>query len=463
MLCVQKRESEDKIMNQDKIKMREKLSFAMANFGNIPVMTLINGYLLIFYTNICGLSPAACATLFLIARFLDAINDPLVGFMIDHLPTRKMGHFRPTLILGTILCSANFLLLWFGPMLSTSGKLAIAYVSYILLGVLFPVMDISLNSLLPVMTEDMKERNSLSSIKGLAYVIGALVIGVAAPLILGDTSNKQGYINLVLIMTAVIFFFSIIGTMGVKERVKPQMENSYSVKELFKILSQKPVYITFLAVLLYSIGSNIVNAANTYFYTYIFEDLTLASIITLITCVTVFPATMVIGNLIGRFGKKKMYAIGLALAGLAPIIRLLDVRSIPLLIVSVLIAGIGAGFAAPLNYGIQADNTDYIEVSMGIRAEGAVASLSSFVSKCAMGIGGAIPGYLLQLAGFDSKAAVQNDDVINVIVLCVLILPAIVNVVAIVIFSKGYPITKEKLNEQTYLLREKRSKAGISE
>jgi GPH family glycoside/pentoside/hexuronide:cation symporter/glucuronide carrier protein len=450
-------------MNQDKIKMREKLSFAMANFGNIPVMTLINGYLLIFYTNICGLSPAACATLFLIARFLDAINDPLVGFMIDHLPTRKMGHFRPTLILGTILCSANFLLLWFGPMLSTSGKLAIAYVSYILLGVLFPVMDISLNSLLPVMTEDMKERNSLSSIKGLAYVIGALVIGVAAPLILGDTSNKQGYINLVLIMTAVIFFFSIIGTRGVKERVKPQMENSYSVKELFKILSQKPVYITFLAVLLYSIGSNIVNAANTYFYTYIFEDLTLASIITLITCVTVFPATMVIGNLIGRFGKKKMYAIGLALAGLAPIIRLLDVRSIPLLIVSVLIAGIGAGFAAPLNYGIQADNTDYIEVSMGIRAEGAVASLSSFVSKCAMGIGGAIPGYLLQLAGFDSKAAVQNDDVINVIVLCVLILPAIVNVVAIVIFSKGYPITKEKLNEQTYLLREKRSKAGISE
>lgn len=450
-------------MNQDKIKMREKLSFAMANFGNIPIMTLINGYLLIFYTNICGLSPAACATLFLIARFLDAINDPLVGFIIDHLPTRKMGHFRPTLILGTILCSVNFLLLWFGPMLSTSGKLAIAYVSYILLGVLFPVMDISLNSLLPVMTEDMKERNSLSSIKGLAYVIGALVIGVAAPLILGDTSNKQGYINLVLIMTAVIFFFSIIGTMGVKERVKPQMENSYSVKELFKILSQKPVYITFLAVLLYSIGSNIVNAANTYFYTYIFEDLTLASIITLITCVAVFPATMVIGNLIGRFGKKKMYAIGLALAGLAPIIRLLDVRSIPLLIVSVLIAGIGAGFAAPLNYGIQADNTDYIEVSMGIRAEGAVASLSSFVSKCAMGIGGAIPGYLLQLAGFDSKAAIQNDDVINVIVLCVLILPAIVNVVAIVIFSKGYPITKEKLNEQTYLLREKRSKAGISE
>ncbi len=97
-------------------------------------------------------------------------------------------------------------------------------------------------------------------------MIRALVIGVAAPLILGDTSNKQGYINLVLIMTAVIFFFfSIIGTMGVKRTCKTTDGEQLFCKKLFKILSQKPVYITFLAVLLYSIGSNIVNAANTYF------------------------------------------------------------------------------------------------------------------------------------------------------------------------------------------------------
>lgn len=69
-----------------------------------------------------------------------------------------------------------------------------------------------------------------------------------------------------------------------------------------------------------------------------------------------------------------MYAIGLAIAGLVPLIRLINVKSIPILIISSLITGIGSGFAAPLNYGIQADNTDYIEVKMGIRAEGAVAS-----------------------------------------------------------------------------------------
>ena len=442
-------------MGKDKIKFKEKLAYATVNFGNIPIMTIINGYLLIFYTNICGLSPAACATLVLIARILDGLNDPLVGFVIDHLPNTKFGHFRPTLIVGTILCSANFLLLWFGPMMAPSGKLAIAYVSYILLGVLFPVMDISLNSLLPVMTEDMNERNSLSSVKGLAYVVGALVVSVAAPLILGDTSNKDGYIKLILITVAVILFCSIIGTLGVKERIKPQKEKSYTIKQLFQILSQKPVYITFLVVLLYTIGNNIVSAVNTYYY--VLGNLSWAAILTLVMCVTIFPATMIVTKFIAKYGKKKMYAVGLAIVGLCPLIRLIDVKSIPILIVSSLIAGVGSGFAAPLNYGIQADNTDYVEMTMGIRAEGAVASLSSFISKCAMGIGGAIPGYMLQMAGFNAVAEVQTQSVINVIIFCLIILPAIINVVGIGIFAKAYPLTKEKLEEQTRILQERHS------
>lgn len=241
-----------------------------------------------------------------------------------------------------------------------------------------------------------------------------------------------------------------------KERIKPQKGKSYTVKELFRILSRKPVYITFLAILLYTIGSNIVSAVNTYYYTYVLGNLSWSAILTLVMCITIFPATMFVSKLIGKYGKKKMYAIGLAIAGLTPLIRLIDVRSIPILVISALITGIGSGFAAPLNYGIQADNTDYIELSMGIRAEGAIASLSSFISKCAMGIGGAIPGYLLALAGFDAAAKTQPDSVITVIILCLIGLPALVDLLAIVIFGKGYPLTKEKLEEQNRILAEKR-------
>ena len=114
--------------------MKEKISFALANLGNIPIQTILGSYLLIFYTNVIGLNPAACATLFLIARVMDALKDPFMGFLIDRLPTTKHGHFRPTLIVGTALCSLNFLLIWFAPLMATSGKLAIAYVTYLMIG-----------------------------------------------------------------------------------------------------------------------------------------------------------------------------------------------------------------------------------------------------------------------------------------------------------------------------------------
>ena len=96
----------------DKVTLKEKVCYAMVNLGNIPIQAVLGAYLLIFYTNVVGLSPASCATLFLIARIMDGLNDPFVGFVIDHLPTTKYGHFRPALIIGTVLCSINFMLLW---------------------------------------------------------------------------------------------------------------------------------------------------------------------------------------------------------------------------------------------------------------------------------------------------------------------------------------------------------------
>ena len=63
----------------DKVTMKEKISFALANLGNIPIQTILGSYLLIFYTNVIGLNPAACATLFLIARVMDALKDPFMG------------------------------------------------------------------------------------------------------------------------------------------------------------------------------------------------------------------------------------------------------------------------------------------------------------------------------------------------------------------------------------------------
>lgn len=445
----------------DKVTLKEKVSYALVNLGNIPIQTILGSYLLIFYTNVVGLSPAACATLFLIARILDAINDPFVGFAIDHIPTTRFGHFRPTLIGGTILCSLNFMLLWFGPLMATSGKLAIAYISYILIGVLFPVMDISLNSMLPVMTTDMNERNMLSSLKGFVYMLGMFGLNMIAPIIIGNTSEASGYITLILLVTAIVLVFSIVGAIGLKERVKAEPgQSKYKLKDLFLILTQRPVAVTFVSNLVYMTGTYVMNTMLAYFFTYVIEDLTLMSIVSVVQLIALLPATIVVGALIQKWGKKKSYVLGLLLIGLVPLIRLIDVTNIPILMIATAVTGFASGLCMPLSYGIQADNTDYVELNMGFHAEAAVAALSSFITKCGMGIGGAIPGYILAAVGFDSTAASQPEIVRTMIIIGTIVVPAVLSLIGAIILGTSYPLTKEKLAEQVEKMKALRSKAA---
>ncbi|MDO4648452.1 MAG: MFS transporter [Eubacteriales bacterium] len=440
----------------DKIKGKEKIAYAFANMGNIPVTMIVSSFLLIFYTNVVGISPAACATLFLIARIFDAVNDPLIGYLIDRAPRTKLGRFRTVLIVGSILCGLNYLLLWYGPLMIPVGKLAIAYISYFLLGILFPVMDISLNSLLPVMTNDEKERGTLSSIKGVVYTLTGLVLGIIAPMIIGEVSEAHGYLVLIAIVVAMIIGLSVIGALGVKERVEFEDENKYGIKELFRILTYRPVWSLFIANLLFGVANYSIMAVNAYYYTYILGNFEMYGLASLISIVGMIPGIIISAKIAEKLGKKNAYIAGLMCFGILPLIRLLGTANVPIVFASVIASNFGMGLLTPYMYSIQADNTDYVEWKSGYHAEAAVASLASFVSKFSMGIGGAIPGYLLAFVGFNEKAAVQSAATNEMLIFCAVILPAIVSVVVAVIFGVFYPLTKSKLEDMGAELKKQR-------
>lgn len=449
--------------NSREVGLWEKTAFGMANLGNIPVMVLVSSFLLIFYTNVVGLDPAACATLFLITRIIDAVNDPLIGFLLDRFPNTKYGKFRVTLIIGSVLCALNYLLLWFGPLCATSFKLGIAYISYLLLGVLFPVMDISLNSMLPVMTRNMKERSSLSMIKGTVYTLGGIAVGIVAPIVIGDASESEGYEKLILGVFVVILVFSVVGALGMKERITPTRDQKYNVKELFKILTLRPVLVVFVATLFYTIGTNIMTAVNAYFYTYVVEDFQLMSLVSLISTVLMFPGLAISAVLSNRYGKKITYIIGLLFVTVSPLLKLADITNIPLLMVSSGALSFGTGILMGQMYSILADNTDYVEFATRQRAEGAVASLNSFMSKFAMGIGGALPGYILAWAGFEETAQMQSIAVNNVLIGFTTYIPALCSLLATLIFGFLYPLTKEKLQEQMEELNRRHNSVATEE
>ena len=443
-------------MTQQKIGFGEKLSFLLANVGNFPIMTLISAYLVIFYTDIVGLNPAAIATLFILTRVFDGLNDPIMGFIIDHLPPTKMGRFRPYLLIGSIVCSLNFLMLWFGPMLASTFKLGIAYISYLLIGITFDLMDIPLNSLIPAMTDDMKQRGTLSTLKGLSLSIAGALIILPAPIIIANApSPKQGYVTVILLGTLIVVLLSIIGAIGVKERVQPAAQEKYKFKDIFRILGTSPVLITFLALLFYGMSGAAASNMQVYFATYILGD------VTMITwqqfgMALMLPTLLLSGWFTQKFGKRVIFTAGLVLNGIAPLLRLFDVHNIPLLLISTGVAGIGLGFIMSLMYGVQADNVDYVEWKKGFRAEGQLASVNSFVVKASSGIGAAIPGYILAATGYVANQT-QTAQASQGIIFATILLPGILMIMAGIVFFVGYRLSNREMiaiNEELRLRRE---------
>lgn len=446
-----------------RIRLKEKIAYFLVNIGNIPIMTLISGFLLIFYVDVAGLDPAAVGTLFITTRVLDGLNDPIMGYIVDHLPNTRWGRFRPYIVIGTVFCSLNYLLLWLGPSMAIANKLLIAYISYILIGITFDLMDVPLNSLIPVMSTGEKERATLALIKSLAYGAGGVLFTIPIiPFVLSFPTQQLGYHVVILIAVFFVLLFSTLGTAGIKERVKPITKERYKARDLLKILSLRPVIGLFLASLLGSIAGASTTATAIFYFTYVVGDAALFSIFAIMTVLLSAVGFLLAMVLIRKLGNKNIWLYGT----IATILPILPVLFLPpgetLLALAFLGASrIGAGFAGIVGYAMQADLMDYVEWKRGFRSEGAIASIFSFIVKAGMGIGAAIPGYLLAATGFVPNLYPQAPLAIFGIDFAFFGVPLILTALSLLCMLFLYPITKAVSKQVQSDLAERRKGAEM--
>ena len=131
----------NKINKSDDISIKTLSSYAAGSLGNNIIFSLINTYLLIFLTDSFGIGAAAVGTLFLVARIIDGITDPIMGVIVDNTNT-KIGKSRPYLFAVPIFISITTIMCFSTPDLSYSNKIIWMYASYILWGISFTAMDI---------------------------------------------------------------------------------------------------------------------------------------------------------------------------------------------------------------------------------------------------------------------------------------------------------------------------------
>ena len=417
---------------------KRNISYLFINIGNIPIMTLVGSFLAIYYVDVLGIDEYSVGTMFLVARIFDGINDPVIGGFIDRARGEKLSQLKKFLIAGTLICSLNYLILWIGPaVVSGNAKIIVAYISYLLLGITFPVMDISLNSMIPVLSTSAADRDTLSSIKVIGYGAGTLLIEILVPIIISFAgASKLSYIIITLAVVFVVIILSLSGTNGLntpceKRETKIANGEKNSFSAFIRVMEERNVLTVFLSGMCFYTGNAALAVSNTYYAAYCLGDMKFLAYMTAAT----YALEMFVILLVPIF--TQLFACALLTAGAGLMIRFIpwpgELAGFAALLVSSAIFGTGYGFVMILFYSIQACNVDCVFRNSKIEAEGTIAALMSMVNKIGKGIGGALPLYILgamQVGGnVYSKLSLRIIDGL---------MPALLMITGAVIFMIGY-------------------------
>ena len=204
-----------------KLTSREKYSYGIGAYGKDLACGIVYTFLMIYFTDVVGINPAFVGTLFLMARLWDAINDPIMGMIVDNTRSR-FGKFRPWIFIGTILNSVVLFLLFRKPDLEGTSLYLYYSVMYILWGMTYTIMDIPYWSMIPSFTSDSSERDKMSVIPRVFATIGGSTVntfGLMLISFLGIGNNSIGYFRLGVGIAIIFVISTLITVFNVKERL----------------------------------------------------------------------------------------------------------------------------------------------------------------------------------------------------------------------------------------------------
>src|SRR3954452_9603002 len=183
----QKRIDPETISSNDKVRpfgFRDKIGYMFGDFGNDFFFILVSSFLMVYYTDVYGISAAFVGVLFVVARLWDAIADVTWGRFIDTRKSSKHGKFEPWIFrMSFPLVISGVLMFVHIPGMSNGFYEAYAFVTYILWGTLYSTVNIPYGSMASVITNDPLERTSLSTFRTMGSMAAQLIVGAVGPLI----------------------------------------------------------------------------------------------------------------------------------------------------------------------------------------------------------------------------------------------------------------------------------------
>ncbi len=455
-------------MQAREIKTRNYVAYGLTDILGAGSMAVISGWLIFFYTTFCGLSAVQAASIFAIARIMDAIASPLIGHISDNLNKTRLGRRfgrRRVFFLIAIPLLPSFSLMWI------NGQEYFYYLfTFMFFELVYTSVLVPYETLAAEMTDDYAKKAKFAGARILVGQISAIFAGILPAWIVNYVGSKEDA-NTFLIMSIIftIAFMLVVGIVYLftweREAVAEASEETGEQK-ISALASLKMVFVNLSSTLrirafrlhlgMYLggyISQDIFNATFTYFIVFALGgSVVIASSLIANTYIAQLFAVAIAIALIIRVGPALTYRIAVCfyIAGILSLLTLfLSFAEFPpmhFLIIAIVFAGLGRGALNYIPWNVYNYMADVDQIVTAKRREGSLAGVMTFIRKTAQAIAVMSVGIVIEWGGFVSGETAQTSGAINTIATVMTIGPLLMLMLGFFVAGRF------KLNKETHEL-----------
>ena len=397
---------------------RDSIAYAAGDLG-CNMSFALKGTMAIFWTQVMGLS-LWYSLLLVVVQVWDAINDPLIGSMIDADKRQyKRNKFLQYIFIGSIgliIGGACCFLPFTGA--PVWAKIILFIAGYVIWDAFYTIANVPYGSLLSLISDKPEDRASLSAWRSIGSMIGNMVPMIAFPMILYDANNSLK--PMAVFITALVmgcigfvcFQFMIKNTeIRVEEDIKCNEDQpKFNVfKALKNFVKNRPAVGATIAAMGMFIGMQGAAAAVTVVFQAYYKNTSISGIVSAFAMIPIVAFTPLARKMVVKYGKKELSIVGaicsiIGAAGLFVVVPNSKNIDLVIYVVCQLIYSLGLGIYSTVSWAMMGDAIDYNEWKTGNREEGVVYSLHSFFRKLAQGLGPAAALLIMAPLGYINNA-----------------------------------------------------------
>lgn len=428
-----------------------RIGFGVGDFGFLLVWQGTALFLMYFYTDVLGISPAVAGLIYLIAMIWDAISDPFIATLADRTHT-KMGKYRPWLLFGALPFAISYPLAFSGPPSWLSIDVIIwALMTHIVLRTAYTIVSMPFNSLQARLTSDAQERSVLAGFRMVGAASGGLAVVFITPVLVGmygEDREAEAYFAAACIAGAIAFLALIYCFLAMKEPEDAPPKEARSIWDDLKsigpiFVNNPPLIRVFSIIVIASICMGMFGKNMLYHFKYHLNAPELAVFGLVMPAALLILAVPFWVWLAGKTSKRTALASGtvIALLGYAGFF-LNPTTDLTITLIMIALTGLGGAALAVMFWAMLPDTVEYGEAMTGVRAEAKTFGFATFAQKAAVGINAILLGLLLGWVGFEANVEQREATLLGMKAIMALV-PAL-GAIAIIWILKGYTLDRKR-------------------